>query len=154
MGDWMPIFTISYELRNKSHDYRPFAQELKKQKCFPIQGNMCLASFANNATEVHNYLRRLMDKNDSLMVAELHQHFCYTGAAKNVAKWLELNPPAALPKMKADETLAAGVKRAQKTAAANPVSAEPAPELVKEAAAKPAKASTKAAAKPAEKKSK
>ena len=149
----MPIFTINYELRNKSHDYRPFAQELKTQKCFQIQGNMCLGSFANDATQVHNYLRRLMDKNDSLMVAELHQHFCYTGAAKNLAKWLELNPPAALPKVSAEETVAAGVKRAEETAAANPVSAEPAPKLVKEPAAKPAKANGKSAAKPADKKS-
>lgn len=119
----MPIFTITYDLRNQSqHDYQAFAQELKKQKCFQIMTNTCLGSFANNATQVHNHFRKLLDKGDSLLVAELHQHFAYTGRQTALKKWLELNPPAALPNAdgaaKEAKPAGNGSKPAAKTAAA------------------------------------
>lgn len=146
----MPIFTITYELRGqgKRFDYNAFAQELRKQKCFQIQGTTWLGSFANNATQVHNHFKALLDKSDSLMVAELFQHFCYTGGSTGVTRWLEANKPAPLPGAKPDETLEAGLARAR---AQQPV-------VEAAAAAKPAakaKAPAKAAAKkPAAKKAK
>ncbi|HTN15611.1 MAG TPA: hypothetical protein VL094_12485 [Sphingomonadaceae bacterium] len=95
----MPIFLITYDVRNaqnNKHDYTGFLQEFKKQKCLQIQRGTYLGSFNNTAAQVHNHFKTLMDKPDSLLVSELVQHFAYTGAAKNIGKWLELNPPAKL----------------------------------------------------------
>lgn len=140
----MPIFTITTELRNATgkHDYTALAQELNKQKCFQIQGTTWLGSFANDATQVHNFFRRFMDKADGLLVAELHQHFCYTGAAKGITKWLELNPPAALPNVAQDKApTAATTKSADKAATSEAPAAKPAAK----APAKSAKAAAKKA---------
>ncbi|MBO9601948.1 MAG: hypothetical protein J7496_05510 [Novosphingobium sp.] len=135
----MPIFTITYELRaqGKKFDYNPFAQELRKQRCFRIQGNAWLGSFNNNATQVHNHFKKLMDKADSLLVAELFQHFCYTGAATNITRWLEANKPAALPGAKAEDSLEAGIARAKaEQGAATKPAAPKQPAAKKPAAAK------------------
>ena len=145
----MAIFVITYELRGqgKRFDYNAFGEELRKQKCFQIQGTTWLGSFANNATQVHNHFKKLMDRADSLMVNELYQHFCYTGGATGVTRWLEMNPPAALPGAKPGETLEAGIARAK---AAQSAAAAPAKAPAKAAPAK--KAAEKPAAKPAAKK--
>ena len=95
----MAIFTITFDLRGqgKKFDYTPFVEELRKQRCFQIQNSTWLGGFANDATQVHNHFRQLLDKSDSLLVSELFQHFCYTGSATGVDKWLAANKPAALP---------------------------------------------------------
>ncbi|WEK45946.1 MAG: hypothetical protein P0Y56_13045 [Candidatus Andeanibacterium colombiense] len=136
----MPIFTITYDLRaqGKKFDYNPFAEELRKQRCFQIQNSTWLGSFANNATQVHNHFKKLLDSSDSLLVSELFQHFCYTGGAKNVTRWLEANKPTPLPGAKPEDTLEAGIARAR---------AEQAP--VKAAAKKPEAAAKRPAAKKA-----
>jgi hypothetical protein len=92
----MPIFTISFELRNqsKAHDYNPLLQELQAQKCHPLMQNQWLGSFNNNATQVHTHFKKLLDKADRLMVAELTRHYAYSMAMANCNKWLEANPPA------------------------------------------------------------
>ncbi len=92
----MPIFTISFELRNqsKTHDYQPLLNALKEQKCHPLMQNQWLGSFHNNATQVHTFFKGLLDKTDRLMVAELQQHYAYSNAMRDCNKWLELNPPA------------------------------------------------------------
>jgi len=150
----MPIFTITYELRGqgKRFDYNAFAQELRKQRCFQIQGTTWLGSFANNATQVHNHFKALLDKSDSLMVAELFQHFCYTGGSTGVTRWLEANKPTPLPGAKPDETLEAGIARAN---AQRPIVDATAAKPAAKAKA-PAKAAVKAAPakKPAAKKAK
>ena len=145
----MPIFTISYELRgqSKGFDYTAFGQELQKQKCFQLQGQMWLGSFQNNATQIHNHFRKLVDPSDSLMVAELFQHFCYTGGSTGVTRWLELNKPTALPGAKPEETLEAGIARSRQQQAKAAGIAAPA----KAPAAAKAKAPEKSAAKPAAK---
>lgn len=138
----MPIFTITHELRNATgkHDYTALAQELNKQKCFQIQGTTWLGSFANDATQVHNFFRRFMDKSDGLLVAELHQHFCYTGAAKGVTRWLELNPPAPLPNVQQDKAAtAAAAKGEASEALAAKTAAKTAPKTAKSAAKATAK---------------
>jgi hypothetical protein len=91
----MPIFTISFELRNqsKNHNYQPLVDALKEQKCHPLMQNQWLGSFNNNATQVHTYFKGLLDKGDRLMVAELQQHYAYSNAMRDCNKWLELNPP-------------------------------------------------------------
>lgn len=159
----MPIFTISYELRGqaKGFNYTAFGQELQKQKCFQLQGTMWLGSFQNNATQIHNHFRKLMDPSDSLMVTELFQHFCYTGGSTGVTRWLELNKPTAIPGAKPEETLEAGIARSRqqqaaqaKAAGAAAPSAAPAkaPAAAKAPAKAPAKTSSaKSAAKPATK---
>jgi hypothetical protein len=138
----MPIFVITYELRGqgKRFDYNRFAQELRNQKCFQIQGTTWLGSFANNATQVHNHFKGMMDKSDSLMVNELFQHFCYTGGATGVTRWLELNKPTPLPGNKADETLEAGIARAkaQQPAVAPPAKPAAKPRVAAKGVAKPA----------------
>ena len=50
------------------------------------------------------------------------QHFAYTGGAKNIAKWLELNPPAKLEAAK-DEA-ASAAKPAAKSAKKAPAKAD------------------------------
>jgi len=145
----MPIFVITYELRGqaKRFDYQPFGAELRKQKCFQIQGTTWLGSFANNATQVHNHFKKLMERSDSLMVNELYQHFCYTGGATGVTRWLELNPPAALPGAKPGETLEAGIARAR---AKQSGAAAPVPQATKGPAKAPARAAAKSAPKAAD----
>jgi hypothetical protein len=120
----MAIFVITYDLRGqgKKFDYAPLVQELRTQKCFQIQAATWLGSFANNATQVHNHFKKLMDGGDSLLVNELYQHFAYTGRAKQIAKWLELNPPTPLQGDKGD----AGIARAQAEQAAAAPAAQPA----------------------------
>lgn len=157
----MPIFTISYELRGqaKGFNYTAFGQELQKQKCFQLQGTMWLGSFQNNATQIHNHFRKLMDPSDSLMVTELFQHFCYTGGSTGVTRWLELNKPTAIPGAKPEETLEAGIARSRQQQASRGKAAgtaAPAPAKAPAAAKAPAKApakpsSAKSAAKPAAK---
>jgi len=92
----MPIFTISFELRNESkkHDYDALKKELQAQKCHPLMQNQWLGSFNNNATQVHTHFKKLLDKSDRLMVAELAQHYAYSNAMTNCNKWLAANPPA------------------------------------------------------------
>ena len=124
----MAIFVITHDLRGqgKKFDYAPFVQELRTQKCFQIQAGTWLGSFANNATQVHNHFKKLMDGGDSLLVNELYQHFAYTGRAKQIAKWLELNPPSPLPGNKPDDTLEAGIARAKAEQASATPPAQPA----------------------------
>lgn len=116
----MPIFSITYDVRTvqgNKHDYTAFLQEFKTQKCLQIQRGTYLGSFNNTAAQVHNHFKKLMDKPDSLLVSELVQHFAYTGAAKNIGKWLELNPPAKLTAAKAAAAPAAEAKPAAKAKA-------------------------------------
>ncbi|KPL69485.1 hypothetical protein SZ64_16070 [Erythrobacter sp. SG61-1L] len=106
----MSIFVITFDARkaaDKQHDYTAFANELKKQKCLQIQRGTFLGSFNNSATQVHNHFRKFVHKVDSLLVNEMVQNYAYTGAAKNIAKWLELNPPAKLEVAKDDAAPAA-----------------------------------------------
>ncbi|WP_336981874.1 hypothetical protein [Altererythrobacter fulvus] len=121
----MPIFVITFDARKaagKQHDYNAFANELKKQKCLQIQNGTFLGSFNNTATQVHNHFRKFLHKVDSLLVNEMVQHFAYTGGAKNIAKWLELNPPAKLEAAK-DEA-ASAAKPAAKAAKKAPAKAD------------------------------
>ena len=125
----MAIFMITYDLRGqgKKFDYTAFAQELRKQHCFQIQNSSWLGGFNNNATQVHNHFKKLLDKSDSLMVSELFQHFCYTGAATGVNKWLEANKPAALPGAADAPIVQAGVaNEAPAAEAAKPAAKKPA----------------------------
>ena len=92
----MPIFTILFERRDPAgtHDYRPLLSELQGQKCFPLWDNAWLGSFQNNATQVHNYFKRLLAEADRIAGCEMTNHFCYSGVVPGANKWLELNPPA------------------------------------------------------------
>jgi hypothetical protein len=115
----MPIFTISFELRNqsKNHDYKPLLNALKEQKCHPLLQNQWLGSFHNNATQVHTFFKGLLDKTDRLMVAELQQHYAYSNAMRDCNKWLELNPPA---HYKGPDTIGGQPAPAKKAPAENP----------------------------------
>jgi hypothetical protein len=119
----MPIFTLSFELRNetKKHDYKPLIAEMQAQKCHPLMQNVWLGSFNNNATQIHTHFRKLLDKGDRLMVAELQQHYAYSNSMPNCNKWLELNPPA---QYKGPDTLGGPVKKAAPAKAAPKVPAE------------------------------
>lgn len=139
----MPIFVITFDAPNvpgKQHDYTPFANELAGQKCLQIQSGTFLGSFKNTATQVHNHFRKFLHNADSLLVNEMVQHYAYSGKAKNIAKWLELNPPAKLSSTQA----APAAEPAAKTADAE--ASEPAakPAAKKPAKAAPAKAKAKA----------
>jgi hypothetical protein len=92
----MPIFTIVFERRNPAgnHDYQPLLRELQGHKCFPLWESAWLGSFENNATQVHNYFRRLLAEADRVVVCEMTNHFCYSGVVQGANHWLELNPPA------------------------------------------------------------
>jgi hypothetical protein len=134
----MPIFTIVFERRGlaASHDYQPLLRELQGQKCFPLWENAWLGSFENNATQVHNYFKRLLAEADRLAVCEMTNHFCYSGVVQGANQWLELNPPAG------------GLDGARSPAAEEPAKGPPAAR--KAAPAKPA--AKKASAKPASQK--
>jgi hypothetical protein len=164
----MAIFTIVFERRGgASHDYQPLLAELQAQKCFPLWESAWLGSFENNATQVHNYFKRLMADADRVVVCEMSNHFCYSGVVQGANKWLELNPPsgglegARAPEPAALAPAAAPPPRkfAPAKAAAGKAAAKKAPAKAKAAAArnappaaKPAaKAKGKASAKPAAK---
>ena len=91
----MPIFIITFDRRNPGgqFDYQPLIQELQAQKCFPLWENLWLGSFDNDATQLHNYFKRLMHEADRLAVCEMINHFCYSNAVEGANRWLELNPP-------------------------------------------------------------
>lgn len=139
----MPIFVITFDAPNaagKQHDYTPFANELAAQKCLQIQRGTFLGSFHNTATQVHNHFRKFLHNIDSLLVNEMVQHYAYTGKAKNIAKWLELNPPAKLPSAPADPA----AQPAPETAKAEESKPAAKPAAKKPAKAPPAKAKAKA----------
>lgn len=142
----MPIFTIVFERRSPagSHDYQPLLSQLQAQKCFPLWENAWLGSFENNATQVHNYFKRLMSEADRIAVCEMTNHFCYSGVVQGANKWLELNPPAGgLEGARAPEPSTAPKPAAKKAAGAASKAA-----VAKEPAKKPpAKAAARSAAK-------
>jgi hypothetical protein len=118
----MPIFTISFELRNQSkkHDYNPLLKELQAQKCHPLMQNLWLGSFNNNALQVHEHFKQLIEKTDRLLVCEMTKHYAYSAAMPNCNKWLELNPPAELPGQ------VSAAKPAARVEAAKPAAKKPA----------------------------
>lgn len=138
----MAIFTISYDLVNKSgkQDYKQLLAELQKQKCFRLQSTVWLGAFSNNATQVHNHFKSFLGEGDRLIVAELFQHFAYSGVPRGANKWLELNKPTALPDggpAAKQAKPAAAKKPADKAAPAKKAPAKKAP--AKKAPAKAAK---------------
>lgn len=144
----MPIFTIVFERRNPAgnHDYQPLLQQLQAQKCFPLWENAWLGSFENNATQVHNYFKRLLAEADRVMVCEMTNHFCYSGVVQGANRWLELNPPAGgLDGAHAPELAAPAEQPANKAAPAKAAATKAAPK----APAKKAPAKTSAPTPPA-----
>ncbi len=132
----MPIFTISYDLVNKSEDkeYKELMLEMRKQRCFRMQNTVWLGAFNNSATQIHNHFRKFLEKTDRLFVAELPQHFAYTGVPKGANKWLELNPPRKLSIVEEDTANESGEPAAataeEKPAAKKPAAKKPAAKKV------------------------
>lgn len=91
----MPIYTITYQKLSKGNKakYKELEDELAKQRCFKLAEGLWLGSYSNNATQLHQWIKSALDRDDPLMVAELPAHFCYSSMSKGCNRWLELNPP-------------------------------------------------------------
>lgn len=89
----MTTYTVSYDLI-KRKDYQSLWDELERLGAHRTQASYWIIAVNNTAQELHDHLKKFVDKDDRLWVSEVTKNHWYSNANAGTNAWLAMNPPA------------------------------------------------------------
>ncbi|WP_192925498.1 CRISPR-associated protein Cas2 [Sinorhizobium medicae] len=90
----MTSYVVTYDLNGDedSSAYKPLINEIKRLGGHKYQFSAWLINVSNTAEELHDHLKKLMDKDDSLWVSEMVKNRHCSGAKAGTNNWIKENP--------------------------------------------------------------
>lgn len=89
----MTTYTVSYDLI-KRKDYQSLWDELERLGAHRTQASYWLIAVNNTAQQLHDHLKKFVDKDDKLWVSEVTKNHWYSNANAGTNAWLAKKPPA------------------------------------------------------------
>ena len=87
----MAIYCISFALKKKGKDYKPFYAQLEKDGWAHILDTTCLVFTVENAVQLQERLRPELDVDDGLFICRVHKNEYSGWATQPYWDWIKKN---------------------------------------------------------------